>query len=499
MQSNIANIIHRERSRKGLTQSDLAHALKTTQSAVARMEHGEQNLSTEMLAKLGRALGKPLVRLSEGALNIEINGGRKLHGSVATRTSKNGAVALLAASLLNDAPTTLLDVPKIEEVYRIIEVMRSIGVSVSWIGNKLHILPASRLSLSSIDRKSAGATRSILMFIPPLASRLKRFHLPSPGGCRLGERSVTAHLFALKEFGILIKEKIGYFEVTVKNRAPGEVVLYESGDTVTINAIMAAAKTLGKTTIKFASANYQVQELCFFLERLGVRIDGIGSTTLTIYGADKINKPISYPLSEDPIESMFFIASAIITQSAITIKRCPIDFLEIELLKLKKMGFKFKISEHYKGMNGRTELVDIKTFPSKLRALKEKIEARPYPGLNIDNLPFFTVIATQALGETLIHDWVFEGRAIYYKDLGLLGARTTLLDPHRLYVKGPTRLHPAEVICPPALRPGAVILIGMLGAKGKSILRNIYSINRGYEDIVKRLSRLGARIKILAE
>ena len=148
-------------------------------------------------------------------------------------------------------------------------------------------------------------------------------------------------------------------------------------------------------------------------------------------------------------------------------------------------------------MNGRTKLVDIKTFPSKLTALYEKIESRPYPGLNIDNLPFFAIIATQAKGQTLIHDWVYENRAIYYKELDKLGADTILADPHRLYVNGRTELKPAEIVCPPALRPAAIILIGMLAAHGKSILRNVYSINRGYEDIAKRLNALGAKIKII--
>ena len=153
---------------------------------------------------------------------------------------------------------------------------------------------------------------------------------------------------------------------------------------------------------------------------------------------------------------------------------------------------------HYKAENGRTNLADIKTFPSKLTALEEKIESRPYPGLNIDNLPFFAVIGTQALGQTFIHDWVYEKRAIHYKDLEKLGADTILADPHRFYVTGPTKLKAAEIICPPALRPAAILLIGMLAAEGISILRNVYSINRGYEDLVSRLASLGADIEILS-
>jgi UDP-N-acetylglucosamine 1-carboxyvinyltransferase len=187
------------------------------------------------------------------------------------------------------------------------------------------------------------------------------------------------------------------------------------------------------------------------------------------------------------------------TNSSITITRCPIEFLELELLKLEKMGFKYKKSQPYKSHNGVTNLVDITTKPSKLVSLHEKIYARPYPGLNIDNLPFFAVIATQAEGQTLIHDWVYEKRAIYFTELDKLGAETVLADPHRIYINGPTPLKANELICPPALRPATILLVGMLGASGHSVLRNIYSINRGYEKLVERLSGLGASISYLDE
>jgi len=433
-----------------------------------------------------------------GAINFEIEGGQKLSGTVVTKTSKNGAMGIISASLLNKGKTLLKNVPKIEEVNRIIEVLISIGVKVRWIGNDLEI-EAKNIDLKKINRKSAEKTRSVIMLIGPLVHRFKKFSLPQSGGCKLGARTVNPHFFALENFGIKIKTTAKSYEISNTKLRPAEFALYESGDTVTENAIMTAALIPGKTTIKFASANYMVQDLCFFLQDCGVKIEGIGTTTLTVYGIKEINKNITYYVSEDPIDAMFFIAVSAVTNSGITIKRCPIDFLELELLKLKKMGFKYKILKKYKALNGKTDLVDIKSSPSKLTALYEKIESRPYPGLNIDNLPFFAIIATQAEGQTLIHDWVFENRAIYYKEIDKLGADTILADPHRFYVNGKTELKPAEIICPPALRPAAIILIGMLGAKGKSILRNIYSINRGYEDIAKRLNSLGARIKILKD
>ena len=273
--------------------------------------------------------------------------------------------------------------------------------------------------------------------------------------------------------------------------------MYESSDTATINALLAAARIPGTSVIKYASANYQVQEVCGFLRVLGVSIDGIGSTTLTVRGVEDIDKNVSYSVAEDPTDAMFFIAAAIVTGSFVSIAAAPIEFLEVELLLLEKMGLTFSLSNTRVSENSITKLVDIKIKPSKLAAFPEKIHARPYPGLNIDNLPFFAVIATQAQGTTLIHDWVYEKRAIYYTELDRLGATTILHDPHRISIEGPTRLKAAEMICPPALRPATIILVAMLAAKGRSTLRNVYSINRGYEDLVTRLNRLGAKVEPL--
>ena len=216
---------------------------------------------------------------------------------------------------------------------------------------------------------------------------------------------------------------------------------------------------------------------------------------MTVYGKETISQAVEYYISEDPIEAMSLIAAAIVTNSSITIERCPIAFLELELLKLSKMGFRYKLSKRYKAGNGMSDLVDITTYPSTLTALEEKIHAQPYPGINMDDLPFFAIIGMMAHGQTFIHDWTFEERAIYYKELDRLGADTILADPHRFYIKGPTRLKTAEIMCPPALRPSVIIMLAMLAAPGTSILRNIYNINRGYEDLASRLNKIGAKIE----
>ena len=494
---HIGTLIKDLREERGFSQSVFAKKLHTAQSVIARIENGEQNLSTATLSKISEVLDRDILKLSDRSFNIQVEGARKLRGMVTTHTSKNGAVALLCASLLNHGKTVLENMPRIEEVHRVIEVLESIGVSVRWVGNNVELKVPESLNLAAINRGSAERTRSVLLLLAPLMHWYKKFTLPHPGGCRLGARNVRPHLLALEKLGARIQTRSKDYLV-MRNKLKGaEIILYESGDTVTENALVAAAQIPETTVIKYASANYQVQEVCFFLRMLGVEIHGIGTTTLTVKGVTRIEKDIRYSLSEDPIESMFFLAAAAVTRSGIRINRCPIDFLELELLKLEKMGFKYQILKRYKARNGESNLADIRTYPSRLVALPDKIESRPYPGLNIDNLPFFAVIATQAKGTTLIHDWVYEGRTVYYKELDKLRAETLLADPHRIYITGPTKLKAAEVVSPPALRPAAIILIAMLAAEGVSILRNIYSINRGYEGIIERLNGLGARIKIL--
>jgi UDP-N-acetylglucosamine 1-carboxyvinyltransferase len=198
---------------------------------------------------------------------------------------------------------------------------------------------------------------------------------------------------------------------------------------------------------------------------------------------------------------MFFVSAAVTTNSSITIKRVPIDFMSLELLKLKKMGLQFDESERYKAANGRTDLVNLKIHrhDGGLRALAEKIHANVYPGLNQDNLPYFVPIACVAKGRTLIHDWTYENRAIYYTEMTKVGANVELADPHRIYISGPTKFSAADVVCPPALRPASLLLIGMLAASGISMLRNVYTINRGYEDLAERLNSLGAHITVMSD
>jgi len=497
----IGLLIAQIRQERGLTQSEFAKKLGTSQSAVNRMEHGKQNMSLETLGRISDTLNKQLITLAGKAVNLRIEGGHELHGEITVKSSKNATVALLAASLLNLGTTKLKHVPRIEEVNRLIEVLISIGVSVRWMANNdLEIKRPAELNLSNMDVEAAKKTRSVLMFIGPLMHFYSEFKIPYAGGCELGRRTVLPHLYGLEEFGVDVFTKTGHYHVTSRDEVPKRsVVLYESGDTTTENILMAAASVDGETVIKMASANYMVQDLCFFLQKLGVKIDGIGTSTLRVRGVKNIRKNVTYAPSEDPVEAMTFIAAAVTTNSSITIKRSPIEFLELEMLKLEKMGLHYTMTDSYKADNGKTDLVDItiKKHNGMLQAPKDKIHANVFPGLNMDHLPYFVPIAAVAHGRTLIHDWVYEDRALMFTEIKKIGAQVELADPHRIYVNGPTKFKPTDMVAPSGIRPAVMLLIGMLAADGVSTLRNVYTINRGYEDLAERLNSLGARISVM--
>ena len=495
----IGNLVRDARKHRGLTQTQLAEKLGTSQSAINRIEKGQQNLSLEMIARIGAALDSSLVDLSAGPTHLRVTGPTTLSGTIDVKTSKNAGVALLCASLLNRGSTTLRRVARIEEVNRLLEVLNSLGVQTRWLNsdNDLEIVPPKELRLDAVDEDAARRTRSVIMFLGPLLHRADTFALPYAGGCQLGTRTVEPHLAALRHFGLEVKATEGHYHATVnRGKEPSRpIVLTERSDSTTENALMAAALNPGTTVIRNASPNYMVQDLCFYLQKLGVVIEGIGSTTLTVTGVEEIDVDVDYAPSEDPIEAMSLLAAAIVTDSEITIRRVPIEFLEIELSTLEEMGFHYERSEEYPAANGKTRLVDITTKRSVLHAPLDKIHPMPFPGLNIDNLPFFAVIAAVAQGQTLLHDWVYENRAIYLTELTKLGASVKLLDPHRVLVEGPTHFSGTEIVCPPALRPAVVVLLAMLAAKGTSVLRSTYVIARGYEDLAERLNSLGASIE----
>ena len=496
---SIGRLIHDARVSRGWSQQRLADEVGTAQSAVHRIETGQQNLSLSMIDRLAEALDMPLIQsATRGAMNFRIQGNTKLSGEIEVRSSKNAAVALLCASLLNRGTTTLRGIARIEEVDRISEVLASIGVELTWTGdgNDLVIRRPERLTPETIDQRAAKRTRSILMFLGPLMHEFDSFQLPYAGGCDLGARTVHPHMSGLSKLGLSVVATDGQYHATVSKDGADKhfVTLIERGDTVTENIIMAAAGTPGTTTIRNASGNYMVQDLCFYLQLLGVKIEGIGTTTLRITGVENINVDVEYDISEDPIEAMSLLTAGIVTQSEMTVRRCPVQFLDVELAVLDEMGQQLELSKEYLSRNGKTRLVDITLFPSELKAPMDKIHPMPFPGLNIDNLPFFAVICATATGQSMIYDWVYDNRAVHLQKLADLGANVQVMDAHRLLIIGPTKWRGRTVQTPPALRPAVCLLLAALAAKGTTHLLDVYVINRGYEDLPQRLNKLGADI-----
>ncbi len=425
-----------------------------------------------------------------------INGGKKLKGTIVTSSGKNAPIALLCASVLVKGKIILNEMSRVEEVDRLIEVLSSIGVKFNWKDDYTLLIDSSEpLQMDKIDKEACANTRVSLLLFGALAAREKEYKLYRTGGCKLGQRTIRPHLYALEKFGVNVVSKQKYYEVKNSALKSQDIVMYESGDTATENAIMAAVFAPGVSAIRFASANYMVQDMCYFLNAAGAKIAGIGTTTLIITGVKKLHDVKSYYVIPDPVDAMAWVSLAITAKSALTIKNCAYDFLALELENLTIMGQKYSLLNKRKSKSGHFILVDIKIKPSELKALPDKLHGRPYPGLNIDNVPLFVPILTQAKGETLVHDWVYENRAVYYLELKKLGADVILLDPHRALIKGPTKLKANELVCPPAIRPGMAILIAMIAAKGRSVLRDVYPIERAYEKLIERLEKIGVDIK----
>ncbi|MFH1789722.1 MAG: UDP-N-acetylglucosamine 1-carboxyvinyltransferase [bacterium] len=429
--------------------------------------------------------------------HLIVNGGGKLKGEIKNQSAKNSALAILCACLMIKGKCILRDVPMIEEINRMIELLISIGVKVEKKGKRKYLIDASKqLRIQDMDKKASRAMRSSLLLFGALAKRTEEYRLYKTGGCRLGARTVRPHIYALKKLGVEIRSRSKYYEIVNKKLSGNNIVMYESGDTATENAVMVAVLAKGKTVIKMASANYMVQDLCYFLERAGAKIQGIGTTTLIINGVNKLRPVKDYYIMPDPIVAMTLISTAITTGSRLTIKECPMDFLELELCKLEKMGLRYDIINIRKSKNKKFLLTDIVVKPSKLKSLPDKIYGRPFPGLNVDNLPLFIPILLKANGRTLVHDWAYENRSVYYIDLQKMGANITMLDSHRVWVEGPVKFKPAELKCPPALRVAVIILICMLATPGKSVLHNTYAIDRGYENLYELLNSAGADILV---
>jgi UDP-N-acetylglucosamine 1-carboxyvinyltransferase len=436
----------------------------------------------------------------------KVHGGHQLSGAITTNGSKNSALAIISASLLTFEPIVLTNVPRISDVNDMVSILQSMGAQATWTdSNSLTIQRPLILDVESLDIEAAQRTRAVVLLVAGLAIDHEDFTIPLPGGCNLGDRSLEPHIDALEQLGLEVSHQPNGLRVRRANEGEFEttIALVESGDTVTENAILTAvALNRGVVHVVNASCNYMVQDLCWFLERMsGVNIGGLGSPELTIHRCETGTPgPITYPILEDPIESFFFIAAAVVTKSRLRVLRVPVTFLALELRLLQKMGLKLPKGLEYASASGVTILRDleIRADQNPLNAMELKIHPNIYPfGVNVDNLPAFGPIAAVSEGQTLLHDWMYEQRAPYFALLSDFGVQVELPDKHRAYIHGPAEIRASDCRLPPALRPASMVLLAALAAPGVSYLSNVNVVSRGYENLIGRLRSIQAQIDVL--
>ena len=425
---------------------------------------------------------------------FEIIGGKKLSGEIEVRGSKNATTPILAATLLTKEKCVISNIPLIEDVFRMIEIIESLGAKVSWKGERTVEIEAKNIDASKLDLVAVKRLRSSILLLGSLSGRLNSFKIPYPGGCAIGARSLDTHFDALSKMGVKVKEKeikigdkkSGCYFVDSSKRKNADVVLKEFSVTGTENAMMLATSMPRKTVIKIAAAEPHVEDLGRFLIKMGAKIKGLGTHTLEIWGKNNL-KGAKHEIIPDANEAATFLIMGVATESPITVKNALINNLDLVIEKLREFGADFVIRKN-----------SIKVIPPKKIKAANKVDTRLYPGIPTDVQAPFGVLATQAEGETFIHDSLYEGRFNYISEIAKMGAKAKVLDVHRAIIQGPTKLK-GKVITSFVLRAGASLIIAALVAQGKTTIKEIYQVDRGYEQIEKRLSALGAEIKRISD
>jgi UDP-N-acetylglucosamine 1-carboxyvinyltransferase len=437
--------------------------------------------------------------MSNSSEKFVIKGGKPLKGTVAIMGSKNAALPILSAALLTKEPCVIGNLPLIEDVFRMIDVLKELGAEVSWLGKRKIKIKSSNINPTKLSPKLVGFLRGSILILGPLLTRFSNLKMPLPGGCLIGARSLDTHLDAFEQIGVKssLKNNCYFFEKNSDFKPLYEnsysktgkilkrimkIILKEFSVTATENILSYSASQPKEIVLKIADQDYQVQELVSVLRKMGAKIEYNGANSVKIFGNKKL-KGFSHNLMSDPIEAGTFIVAALATQGEVLIENAEFSFLELFLKRLKDFGAKIEI------LGPKL----IKVFPSG-RLTMDKIQSLPYPGIHTDLQPELGVLATLSKGLTLIQDPLFEGRLRYLEDLNKMGASIIFCDPHRAIVKGFTELHGIEI--PSSnLRAGAALIIAGLIAKGETVLGDIYQIDRGYERIEERLQKLGADIK----
>ncbi|MDP3057026.1 MAG: UDP-N-acetylglucosamine 1-carboxyvinyltransferase [bacterium] len=421
-----------------------------------------------------------------------IKGKKQLKGSVEIGGYKNAAGSVLAATLLTDKECVIDNLPLVEDVLNLIKVLESIGVEVSWLSKrKIKIKAGSNINPEKMDYELVKKMRVSVLLIGPLLARFKHFKIPHPGGDKIGLRPIETHLEAFKLLGANIKNEGDFYKFDSEGLSGKEIILKEFSVTATENILMAASLIPGKTVIKLAAAEPQVQDTGFLLEKMGAKISGVGTHTITIEGVLSLGGA-SHSIVPDPLEAGTFIIAAAIAGKNVEVKNIIPEHLLIFCEKLRDIGVDLEIKPNGH-LYEKSELCNIIVRPKKIFKAT-KIQALPYPGFPTDLQPMISVLLTQAHGKSLIHDPLFESRLGYAQELRKMGADIEITDPHRAFINGPVKLKGAS-ISSSDIRAGATLVIAALIAEGETEISNIYQLDRGYEKIEEKLQKLGADIK----
>jgi len=414
-----------------------------------------------------------------------IDGGAPLNGTVKASGNKNAALPCIAAALLTDEPVILRNIPEIEDVQVMLEIYTSLGGSVEALGPNAYCLRLGNITDSMIPVEQAKKIRASILFAGPLLAQTGKVMLPPPGGDVIGRRRLDTHFLALTELGAKVKTK-DTFTFTAKSLTGADIFLDEASVTGTENAVMAAVLAEGKTILTNAAGEPHVQDLCRMLVSMGAQIEGIGSNILTIIGVKKLSG-CDFTIGADYMEVGSFIGLAAVTGGDLHIEGPRPQDLRPAKIAFGKLG----ISWAHEGTTIHVPPKQPMEVNCDLGGMIPKIDDAPWPGFPPDLTSIITVVATQVKGTVLIHEKMFESRMFFVDKLIGMGARIVLCDPHRAVVSGPAKLHGSELTSPD-VRAGMAMLIAALCAEGRSVIRNVYQIERGYERLVERLSALGA-------
>jgi len=416
-----------------------------------------------------------------------IEGGGPLRGRIKASGNKNAALPCLAATLLTDEPVVLRNLPEIEDVHVMIEILKVLGSRVQKLGHNEYRFQTMDIAREEVPPHLAQKMRASILLAGPLLARKGRVVLPPPGGDMIGRRPLDTHFLALAELGARM-ETGASFVLTARRLQGAPLFLDETSVTATENALMAAALANGVTVIENAASEPHVQDLCRMLDAMGARIEGTGSNILTIHGADRL-AGVDFRIGSDYMEVGSLIGLAAVTRGDIEIEDASPRNLRMIRLGFAKLGVSWETSGDSIRVPPGLDLKAIPTMGGQI----PKIDDAPWPGFPADLLSIALVTATQAEGTVLLHEKMFESRMFYVDKLISMGARIILCDPHRAVISGPARLAGAELVSPD-VRAGMAMLIAAMCAEGRSCIQNVYQIERGYENLSERLRGLGARI-----